>query len=174
MTKKGQKMSFHARQVEIVAKMRIMEIALISQNSKKKILLIKWRENFMKLMLMPGYLSIFSGIEISIFRDVLPDAVCRFAKIATNEKLGLAVRWEHRSFKEQGIDKEPTIHIGAVAGVLERKGIQTERGNINREIVKRNMMLEQAEKMFELAKQKVQRIQYSRYENAAGSVENEA
>ena len=31
---------------------------------------------------MFGYLSIFSGIEISIFRDVLPDAVCRFAKIA--------------------------------------------------------------------------------------------
>ena len=32
-------------------------------------------------VLMFGYLSIFSGIEISIFRDVLPDAVCRFAKI---------------------------------------------------------------------------------------------
>ncbi len=34
---------------------------------------------------------------------------------ATNEQLGIAVHWEHRSFKEQGIDKEPTIHIGAVA-----------------------------------------------------------
>ena len=33
---------------------------------------------------------------------------------------------------EQGIDREPTIHIGAVANALERKGIQTERGNINR------------------------------------------
>jgi len=28
MTKKGQKMSFHARQVEIVAKIGIMEIAI--------------------------------------------------------------------------------------------------------------------------------------------------
>ena len=54
------------------------------------------------------------------------------------------VHWEHRSFKEQGIDKEPAIHIGAVSNALERKGIQTERGNINREIIKRNMMLEQA------------------------------
>ena len=39
-------------------------------------------------MLMFGYLSIFSGIEISIFRDVLPDAVCRFAKIAA--KIGIS------------------------------------------------------------------------------------
>ena len=41
---------------------------------------------------------------------------------ATNEQLGLSLHWEHRSFKEQGIDKEPTIHIGAVANALERKG----------------------------------------------------
>jgi len=32
-------------------------------------------------VLVLGYLSIFSGIGISIFRDVLPDAVCRFAKL---------------------------------------------------------------------------------------------
>ena len=39
-------------------------------------------------VLMFGYLSIFSGIEISIFRDVLPDAVCRFAKIVA--KIGIS------------------------------------------------------------------------------------
>ena len=38
-------------------------------------------------MLMSGYFSIFSGIEVSIFRDVLPDAVCRFAKIVA--KIGI-------------------------------------------------------------------------------------
>ena len=43
---------------------------------------------------------------------------------ATNEQLGIALHWEHRSFKEQGIDREPTIHIGVVANALERKGIQ--------------------------------------------------
>ncbi len=37
---------------------------------------------------------------------------------ATNEQLGIELHWEHRSFKEQGIDKEPTIHIGAVANAL--------------------------------------------------------
>ena len=59
----------------------------------------------------------------------------------------IALHWEHRSFKEQGIDREPTIHIGAVANALERKGIQTERGNINREIIKNNLLLEQAKEM---------------------------
>ena len=97
---------------------------------------------------------------------------------ATNEQLGIAVHWEHRSFKEQGIDREPTIHIGAVANALERKGIQTERGNINREIIKDNMLLEQAKEMLMLAKQELHSAQYATYKstqikNTAVSVKNE-
>jgi len=91
---------------------------------------------------------------------------------ATNEQLGIAVHWEHRSFKEQGIDREPTIHIGAVANALERKGIQTERGNINREIIRNNMLLEQAKEMLMLAKQEVHSAQYAVYKTAV-SVKNE-
>ena len=97
---------------------------------------------------------------------------------ATNEQLGIALHWEHRSFKEQGIDREPTIHIGAVANALERKGIQTERGNINREIIKNNMLLEQAKEMLMLAKQELHSAQYAAYKstrikNAVVSVKNE-
>ena len=92
---------------------------------------------------------------------------------ATNEQLGIGVHWEHRSFKEQGIDKEPTIHIGAVANALERKGIQTERGNINREIIRGNVLLEQAKEMLELAKQEVRSIQYSGLKEVAVNVKNE-
>ncbi len=84
---------------------------------------------------------------------------------ATNEQLGIALHWEHRSFKEQGIDREPTIHIGAVANALERKGILTERGNINREIIKNNMLLEQAKEMLMLAKQEVHNAQYAMYKS---------
>lgn len=84
---------------------------------------------------------------------------------AANEQLGIAVHWEHRSFKEQGIDREPTIHIGAVANALERKGIQTERGNINREIIKNNMLLEQAKEMLMLAKQELHSAQYATYKS---------
>ncbi len=97
---------------------------------------------------------------------------------AANEQLGIALHWEHRSFKEQGIDREPTIHIGAVANTLERKGIQTKRGNINREIIKNNMLLEQAKEMLMLDKQELHRAQYATYKstqikNTAVSVKNE-
>ena len=92
---------------------------------------------------------------------------------ATNEQLGIALHWEHRSFKEQGIDREPTIHIGAVANALERKGIQTERGNINREIIKNNLLLEQAKEILMLAKQELHSAQYAKIKNAAVSVKNE-
>ena len=92
---------------------------------------------------------------------------------ATNEQLGIALHWEHRSFKEQGIDREPTIHIGAVANALERKGIQTERGNTNRETIKNNLLLEQAKEMLMLAKQEFHSAQYAKIKNAAVSVKNE-
>ncbi len=96
---------------------------------------------------------------------------------ATNEQLGIAVHWEHRSFKEQGIDREPTI-IGVVANALERKGVQNERGNINWKIIKNNMLLEQAKKMLMLAKQELHSAQYATYKstqikNTVVSVKNE-
>ncbi len=90
---------------------------------------------------------------------------------ATNEQLGIALHWEHRSFKEQGIDREPTIHIGAVANALERKGIQTERGNINREIIKNNLLLEQAKEMLMLAKRELHSAQYAKIKSTAVSRE---
>ncbi len=92
---------------------------------------------------------------------------------ATNEQLGIALHWEHRSFKEQGFDREPTIHIGAVANALERKGIQTERGNINQEIIRNNMLLEQAKEMLMLTKQEFHSAQYAKIKSTAVSMKNE-
>ena len=92
---------------------------------------------------------------------------------STNEKLGIKVHWEHRSFRERGINKQPTIHIGAVANALERKGIRTERGNINREIIRQNLKLEQAMEQLAFANQELQNIQSSYTENVATDVENE-
>jgi len=54
------------------------------------------------------------------------------------EEKGLAERIDHRSYKAQGIDQEPTIHLGYEAAALEKKGIRTERGDINRDIKRRN------------------------------------
>jgi hypothetical protein len=41
---------------------------------------------------------------------------------------------DHRSYARQDIDKVPTIHTGVAAVRIERKGIRTERGDINRAI----------------------------------------
>lgn len=54
------------------------------------------------------------------------------------EKKRLDLRIDHRSYTEQGIEKEPTVHMGA-AFKLEQRGVETERGNINREVVHKNM-----------------------------------
>jgi hypothetical protein len=51
---------------------------------------------------------------------------------------GLDERIDHRKLKAQGIDREPTIHLGHKAAALERKGIRTEKGDYNREIKHRN------------------------------------
>ena len=71
----------------------------------------KWRENFSKLC--NEYLA----------------------------KNNIEKRVDHRSFKRQGIKQIPTIHLGASASAMERKGIRTEKGDINREIKKQNELL---------------------------------
>ena len=48
---------------------------------------------------------------------------------------------DHRSYQRQGIEQIPTIHLGVSATQMERKGIATDRGNINREIKHQNMIL---------------------------------
>ena len=54
-----------------------------------------------------------------------------------------AERIDHRSYERQGIDQIPTIHLGAAASQMEKRGIRTERGNINREIEVTNQRLRQ-------------------------------
>ena len=52
-------------------------------------------------------------------------------------------RIDHRSYERQGIDQIPTIHLGVAASAMEKRGIATERGNINRKIVSMNQELRQ-------------------------------
>ena len=47
----------------------------------------------------------------------------------TNEKLrehGLEIRVDHRSLEAQGVDREPTSHLGVAVSGMERRGIETE------------------------------------------------
>ena len=50
---------------------------------------------------------------------------------------------DHRSYQRQGIEEIPTIHLGVSASQMEKKGIATDRGNINREIRKQNRLLQE-------------------------------
>ncbi|WP_299066681.1 MobA/MobL family protein [uncultured Psychrobacter sp.] len=46
-----------------------------------------------------------------------------------------------RSYKDQGLDQQPTIKMGVEATAMERLGITTEKGNTNRAIKERNKMV---------------------------------
>ena len=45
-----------------------------------------------------------------------------------------------RSYERQGIDLIPTVHLGPEAAGLERKGIRTNKGDLNREISRTNRL----------------------------------
>ena len=59
------------------------------------------------------------------------------------EQNGHSGRIDHRSYARQGIDQVPTVHLGVAAFQMEKRGIRTERGNLNREIEVTNRRLRQ-------------------------------
>ena len=59
------------------------------------------------------------------------------------ETAGRPERIDHRSYKRQGINKIPSVHMGPAACQMERRGIATEKGNINREIAADNKLLKE-------------------------------
>ena len=50
-------------------------------------------------------------------------------------------RIDHRSYERQGIEQIPTVHVGVSATQMEKKGIVTERGELNRNIKAANRIL---------------------------------
>ena len=59
------------------------------------------------------------------------------------EQNGHAERVDHRSYERQGIEQIPTVHLGVAASAMEKRGIRTERGDLNREIEVTNKRLRQ-------------------------------
>ncbi|MDR2558282.1 MAG: MobA/MobL family protein [Oscillospiraceae bacterium] len=62
------------------------------------------------------------------------------------EKKGLSERVSHESHTKRGIKNEPTLHMGHKNTALERRGIRTEQGDRNREIIKRNIQRQEWER----------------------------
>lgn len=59
------------------------------------------------------------------------------------EQIGRPERIDHRSYVRQGVQKIPTVHMGVAATQMERRGIVTEKGTVNREITAQNRLLKE-------------------------------
>lgn len=57
------------------------------------------------------------------------------------ERNGSPERIDHRSNAERGIDEIPTVHMGVAACQMEKKGVATEKGELNRSIQKTNRLI---------------------------------
>lgn len=58
------------------------------------------------------------------------------------ERHGFEPSLDHRSLEAQGIERVPSVHLGRQATALERDGIGTERGDLNREVAAENAQRE--------------------------------
>lgn len=91
-----------------------------------------------------------------------------------NDRIGLPEYWEHRSFKELGLEQEPTRHLGSIASALERKGIRTEKGDANRAIMEHNQTLQRARMFYDIAWNSVKNLEKWEQEKAAEAAKNAA
>lgn len=62
------------------------------------------------------------------------------------EKEGYKEKIDHRSYKVRGIKKVPTKHEGHIVKAMESRGVETEIGNLNRQIQDKNKMIELIDK----------------------------
>jgi len=73
------------------------------------------------------------------------------------EKANIQERITHQSHADRGLEILPTIHLGHVASDMEKKGIETDRGNINREVKQHNAIIYDFQKYHE-EKQQLQAL----------------
>ena len=59
------------------------------------------------------------------------------------ELKGVSARVDCRSYKRQGVDKIPSIHMGVAAMRMEKRGIRTIKGDFNRAIAADNKLLKE-------------------------------
>ena len=87
-------------------------------------------------------------------RDAVKDYRARWAEYANRalERAGHDIRIDHRSLKEQGIEREPQIHLGAKVMEMEARGVRTRVGDESRRIGEVNRDIERRQQ----AREKVQ------------------
>ena len=58
------------------------------------------------------------------------------------EAAGRPERVDRRSFERQGIQQIPTVHLGPAAHQMEKRGVETFLGNLNRDIRAANSLMQ--------------------------------
>ena len=56
-------------------------------------------------------------------------------------------RLDLRSYERQGLDKIPTVHMGPAVSQMEKRGIQTNIGDLNRDITAANRLMQSIRQM---------------------------
>ena len=74
--------------------------------------------------------------QLVAWRKAWADVTNRYLELA-----GCEERIDHRSHADRGLDEQPTIHEGVVARALEKKGIISDRCEVNRQIKADNKLL---------------------------------
>lgn len=77
-----------------------------------------------------------SDEQLVLWREAWANAVNR-----SLERYGFEERVDHRSNAARGLDEQPTVHEGVIARALERKGIVSDRCELNRQIKRDNALL---------------------------------
>ena len=65
---------------------------------------------------------------------------CRLVN-AEFERKGIAARIDHRSYEAQGIEQIPTVHEGPLVQKMEKRGIHTQKADLNRWIRTTNRLI---------------------------------
>ena len=74
--------------------------------------------------------------RLVLWRAAWADVTNRFL-----ERAGVQGRVDHRSHAERGLDEQPTIHEGVAARAIEKRGIISDRCELNRQIKADNALL---------------------------------
>lgn len=88
------------------------------------------------------------------YRKAWADMVNEFAELTNTP-----IRVDHRSLKEQGIDRLPTVHEGPEVRAMEKKGIRTTIGDLNRMIRYVNARIAQVRELFDWIKSRKQELE---------------
>ena len=81
-----------------------------------------------------------SDEQLVLWRAAWADVANRYL-----ERTGHEERIDHRSHAERGLLERPTVHEGVVARAMEKKGIISDRCELNRQIKADNALLREAE-----------------------------